>query len=154
MNKAQRVFQLYLLVSPSSSISIIIFVVNQTKFCNQCIIHLWSNPGYLLIYILTMDSRINFFSVFNKTSLYLVFIQTLNLFHRELGQMCWHYAEQQLAGKTSSAHVRVNHVIQHPVAIGTVKSVPNKGAKRPVGDAALPCGDSMLLAWSWTEACM
>ena len=76
----------------------------------------------------------------------------LNLFQPGTGSNVLTLWRTAIGGKTSSAHVRAKHVIQHPVAIVTVKSVPNKGAKRPMGDAAMPCcSDSLLsLVMNWS----
>ena len=76
----------------------------------------------------------------------------LNLFQPGTGSNVLTLCRTAIGGKTSSAHVRAKHVIQHPVAIATVKSVPNKGAKRPMGDAVMPCcSDSLLsLVMNWS----
>ena len=75
----------------------------------------------------------------------------LNLFQPGTGSNVLTLCRTAIGGKTSSAHVRAKHVIQHPVATATVKSVPNKGAKRPMGDAAMPCSDSLLsLVMNWS----
>ena len=71
----------------------------------------------------------------------------LNLFQPGTGSNVLTLYRIAIGGKTSSAHVRAKHVIQHPVATATVKGVPNKGAKRPMGLAAMPCCSDSLLSF-------